>query len=68
MKHVGYLLKYHKNHPFSDKERYKTDVISSKHKIHFLSLPMMSRKSSARTTGPLSMGFPDPLNTRPVKQ
>lgn len=27
---------------------------------------MMSRKSSARTAGPLSMGFPDPLNTRPA--
>lgn len=28
--------------------------------------PMMSRKSSARTMGPLSMGFPDPLNTLPT--
>lgn len=30
--------------------------------------PMMSRKSSARTAGPLSMGFPEPLNTRPARK
>lgn len=29
---------------------------------------MMSRKSSARTAGPLSMGFPEPLNTRPARK
>lgn len=28
--------------------------------------PIMSRKSSAKTMGPLSMGFPDPLNTLPT--
>ncbi len=28
----------------------------------------MSKKSSAKTGGPLSTGFPDPLNTRPEKQ
>lgn len=27
---------------------------------------MMSRKSSARTAGPLSIGLPEPLNTRPA--
>lgn len=27
---------------------------------------MMSRKSSARTAGPLSIGFPEPLKTRPA--
>ena len=26
----------------------------------------MSKKSSARIDGPLSFGFPDPLNTRPL--
>ena len=31
-------------------------------------LPWMSKKSSAITAGPLSMAFPDPLNTRPKKQ
>ena len=30
-----------------------------------LHLPLMSRKSSAMTTGPLSMGLPEPLKTRP---
>ena len=29
--------------------------------------PMMSRKSSAKMFGPLSFGFPDPLNTRPTE-
>ena len=28
-------------------------------------LPWISRKSSARILGPLSLGFPEPLNTRP---
>lgn len=28
--------------------------------------PLISRKSSAMTTGPLSMGLPEPLKTRPV--
>lgn len=28
--------------------------------------PMMSKKSSAKTAGPLSIGLPDPLNTRPA--
>lgn len=27
--------------------------------------PLISRKSSAMTTGPLSMGLPEPLKTRP---
>lgn len=27
---------------------------------------MMSRKSSARTAGPLSIGLPEPLKTRPA--
>ena len=28
----------------------------------------MSKKSSAITAGPLSIAFPDPLNTRPKQQ
>ena len=32
----------------------------------FQQLPWISKKSSARILGPLSLGFPDPLNTRPV--
>lgn len=30
-------------------------------------IPIISRKSSAKTAGPLSMGFPDPLNTLPTR-
>ena len=30
-------------------------------------LPWISKKSSANTGGPLSIGLPEPLNTRPVK-
>lgn len=29
-------------------------------------VPMISKKSSARTAGPLSIGLPDPLKTRPA--
>lgn len=29
-------------------------------------IPMISKKSSARTAGPLSIGLPDPLKTRPA--
>lgn len=30
--------------------------------------PWISKKSSARIDGPLSLGFPDPLNTRPTSK
>ena len=30
--------------------------------------PCMSKKSSAKTGGPLSTGLPEPLNTRPAMQ
>ena len=37
-------------------------------RFHKYYLPIISKKSSARIGGPLSMAFPDPLNTRPIKQ
>lgn len=66
MDRIGYLLKVSQKSLF-DKET-KQKLFSSKHRNPFITLPIMSRKSSANTTGPLSMGFPDPLKTRPVKQ
>ena len=33
-----------------------------------VNLPWISKKSSAMTGGPLSIGLPDPLNTRPGKR
>mmetsp|Transcript_34594 Transcript_34594/g.98807 ORF Transcript_34594/g.98807 Transcript_34594/m.98807 type:complete len:204 (+) Transcript_34594:206-817(+) len=35
--------------------------------LGFSGAPLMSRKSSARTTGPLSMGLPEPLKARPMR-
>mmetsp|Transcript_3536 Transcript_3536/g.10831 ORF Transcript_3536/g.10831 Transcript_3536/m.10831 type:complete len:204 (-) Transcript_3536:253-864(-) len=35
--------------------------------LGFRGAPLMSRNSSARTTGPLSMGFPEPLKARPMR-
>lgn len=66
MDHIGHLFKISQKSLF-DKD-IKQKLFSSKNRNPFIILPMMSRKSSASTTGPLSMGFPDPLKTRPVKQ
>ena len=36
-------------------------------RLGFSGAPLMSRKSSAKTVGPLSMGFPEPLKALPMR-
>lgn len=45
----------------------KTETTDANKYHKWTNIPIISRKSSAKTMGPLSIGFPDPLNTLPTR-